>query len=166
MKIAGFPIMLTALCAFLAAPALAAPRDEAFAGISRCAALSDDRALLDCIYGAAQPLRAELGLPPAPPEQIHQVPPELLPTQPQDAVAIARASGALHMTSYGFDSNGHFTVTISNGETWRQSHDDIKLARWHGKATDYAVSLTKDFFGGYKLKVQGDPRTYFVQPVR
>ncbi len=55
--------------------AVADPRQDMLAGISRCAGLPDDRTFLDCVYGAAQPLRAALGLPPAPTFQIRLVPP-------------------------------------------------------------------------------------------
>jgi hypothetical protein len=52
--------------AFLAAlPAQARPRDEALSGAFRCAAIADSRAWLDCYYGAAQPVRAALGMAPA-----------------------------------------------------------------------------------------------------
>ena len=56
-------------------PAIADPRQDTLAGISRCAGLPDDRIFLDCVYGAAQPLRTELGLPPAPGFQTQLVPP-------------------------------------------------------------------------------------------
>ena len=59
----------------LALPALAGPREDTLAGISRCASLPDDRTFLDCIYGAAQPMRGKLGLPPAPAGQMRLVPP-------------------------------------------------------------------------------------------
>jgi len=49
----------------LAAPAQARARDDALSGAFRCAVIADSRAWLDCYYGAAQPLRAALGLPPA-----------------------------------------------------------------------------------------------------
>ena len=42
--------------------ALADAREDVIVGVTRCAALSDDRQWLDCYYGAAQPLRAQLGL--------------------------------------------------------------------------------------------------------
>jgi hypothetical protein len=58
-----------------ALPAAAGPREETLAGISRCAGLPDDRTFLDCIYGAAQPMRSALGLPAALPSQQHLVPP-------------------------------------------------------------------------------------------
>ena len=49
----------------VAAPAQARPRDDALSGAFRCAVIADSRAWLDCYYGAAQPMRAALGLPPA-----------------------------------------------------------------------------------------------------
>lgn len=56
--------MLVPLAGFSAAQA--APRDEVVAGMMRCAVITDDRQWLDCYYGAAQPMRAHLGLSPAP----------------------------------------------------------------------------------------------------
>ena len=51
-------------------PAEARPRDDALAGAFRCAVIGDARAWLDCYYGAAQPVRAGLGLAPAMAAQI------------------------------------------------------------------------------------------------
>jgi hypothetical protein len=53
-----------------ALPAEARPRDDALAGAFRCAVIGDARAWLDCYYGAAQPVRAGLGLAPAMAAQI------------------------------------------------------------------------------------------------
>ena len=49
-----------------ALPAAADSRDLVLERISRCYALTDTRQYLECLYGAAQPLRNELGLAPAP----------------------------------------------------------------------------------------------------
>lgn len=48
-----------------ALPAQARPRDEVLSGAFRCAVIADSRQWLDCYYGAAQPVRAGLGMPPA-----------------------------------------------------------------------------------------------------
>ncbi len=58
----------------LTMPAAAAPREDVVFGISRCGTIADDRTWLDCVYGAAQPMRAKLGLPPAPASQQALVP--------------------------------------------------------------------------------------------
>lgn len=60
-----FPLLL-----LLALPAAARPRDDALAGAFRCAVIGDARAWLDCYYGAAQPVRAGLGLAPATAAQV------------------------------------------------------------------------------------------------
>jgi len=57
------------------AAAHAGPRDDVRAGSARCDSISDDHTWLNCYYGAAQPVRAELGLPPAPDSQQSLVPP-------------------------------------------------------------------------------------------
>jgi hypothetical protein len=49
----------------LAGAAEALPRDEALSGAIRCGIVADSRQWLDCYYGAAQPVRAALGLAPA-----------------------------------------------------------------------------------------------------
>lgn len=51
--------------ALAALPAQARPRDDALSGAFRCAVIADSRRWLDCYYGAAQPVRAALGMPPA-----------------------------------------------------------------------------------------------------
>src|SRR5215469_3774049 len=68
-------IGLLFLSVIFAGPALAGPREDSLAGVSRCASLPDDRTFLDCVYGAMQPMRAELGLAPALQAQQRLVPP-------------------------------------------------------------------------------------------
>lgn len=54
--------ILSFFCFF--SPAEARPRDEVMSQVFHCGVISDSRQWLDCVYGSAQPLRAELGLPP------------------------------------------------------------------------------------------------------
>jgi hypothetical protein len=58
-----WPLLLPILV--LAAPAQARPRDDALTGTFRCVVIADSHQWLDCYYGAAQPMRAALGLSPA-----------------------------------------------------------------------------------------------------
>jgi hypothetical protein len=76
--------------------AMAGAREDVIAGISRCAGLADDRQWLDCYYGAAQPMRASLGLSPAPQSQIRlQAGVPVRPVIPVRPVAAAAATGAV-----------------------------------------------------------------------
>jgi len=88
-------ILFVALAlASLALPAMAGPRDDVLYGISRCGGIANDRTWLDCVYGAAQPMRATLGLPPAPASQQALVPPPV----PGQAAPTAQAMAAPVMT--------------------------------------------------------------------
>jgi hypothetical protein len=61
---------LTMLAALSVLPAQARPRDDAMGAAFRCATIGDSRQWLDCYYGAAQPVRAQLGMAPAPVGQV------------------------------------------------------------------------------------------------
>jgi len=111
--------------------AFADARTDVMAGIAQCASVVDNRAWLDCVYGAAQPMRALLGLPPAP--QWHPAPNQSVAGSPapfpQDQGAASfgdrvpsRLSAGVRekMASYRFDANHHFTVVLADGQIWSQ----------------------------------------------
>jgi hypothetical protein len=161
--------------ASLALPAMAAPRDDVLYGISRCGGIADDRTWLDCVYGAAQPMRAKLGLPPAPASQQALVPPPvpgqpapsaqamaapaMTPEQQSDFEAFKQLAPASRMLlklatpkvepteppttlkTYKFDAAGYFTVTLANGETWRQDSSDTHYAHWNKGAGTYTAQI-------------------------
>lgn len=182
------PIALFLLSVFCAAPALAGSREDSLAAVSRCAALPDDRTFLDCVYGAMQPMRAELGLPPALPAQQRLVPPvdpslgrNIQPPRGQVAAAPvppapAKDNGGffdsmfsgsgLHMASYIFDKRGLFTVTLSDGSVWRQDSNDTSFAHFAGKAANYLVTLHPADFGKARMDVRGENGPYLVERIR
>jgi hypothetical protein len=188
-------LLLAALLGICASSAIADPRQDTLAGISRCAGLPDDRTFLDCVYGAAQPLRTELGLPPAPGFQTQLVPaalgartvmPPPMATAPSASVPAKVASAppsqkadglfgslfdngseeTLRMASYNFNPRGQFTVTLSNGQVWRQRANDTAFATWGAKPGDYYATVRAQTTGGYSLSVRGDDGLYQVEPVR
>lgn len=77
-------LLATYLMLGLCGAAQARPRDEVMINVYRCAGHASTRVWLDCYYGAAQPQRAALGLPPAPPAQIALVTNVSAPGAPQD----------------------------------------------------------------------------------
>jgi len=217
-------------CAILmgANPAAARPRDDVMSGAYRCAAIGDSRQWLDCYYGAAQPARAALGMPPAPPAQVALVsrppagvvpageeivrdrvmasasacalagdrpwldcyyaaaqpmrdqlhlspapqarvavaaPPPIFPvvrTAPEATAMAGRKQMILRMVSYSFAKNGYFTVTLDNGQTWRQVDGDTDFAHWKKPAASYQVRITEGFLRSYNLQVKGLPGLYKV----
>lgn len=138
----------------------------------RCAVISDNRAWLDCYYGAAQPMRQLLGLAPAPVEQTRLVPgpgpgPARPPSaQPQTASKgwfqsifgssrSADATVASRLDSYVFDERGLFTVSLTNGQVWRQLAEDDGRAHWHAPAIQYNVMIRPDGAGIFWLTLVG-----------
>jgi len=192
----------TALLGLSTLSASADPRTDMLGGISRCASLPDDRTFLDCVYGAAQPMRAKLGLPSAPAFQVQLVPPAPggmmvapptasmppaaayagsvppPPSPPQSSAATQKTSGLFgglfdngseeteRMASYKFNPRGQFTLTLSNGQVWRQRSNDTAFATWGAKPSEYYVTVRAVGSGGYNLSVRGDDGIYQVEPVR
>ena len=70
----AIPLLLCGAIFLTAGGALAGTRDDVLSGIERCGVIHDDRTWLDCLYGAEQPMRAHLGLQPAPEFQQRLVP--------------------------------------------------------------------------------------------
>ena len=169
--------VIAALCwGIMLSPSFAGPREDTLAGIARCKAIPDDRRFLDCLYGAAQPLRGALGLTPAPGFQTQLVPPDPERPTPKSgeagntgvAGAIAKtpaAGGDLRLVSYSFDPRGHFTATLSDGSTWRQLDRDQSFADWRGPAARYYVRLRSSGNDHY-LDVKGGAGPYQVERLR
>ena len=137
------------LLAVLPLAAKAGPRDDSRAGVARCDQITDDHHWLDCVYGAVQPMRARLGLSPAPDFQQRLVPGgSAMRPAAQRPMAMApaapvqkRTDNWVHLTAYNFDRNGMFTVTLPDGTVWRQQADDVNYAHWKEPASHYVVSV-------------------------
>jgi hypothetical protein len=223
----GTLLAVVAMLSLAISAAQARPRDDVMSGAFRCASIADARTWLDCYYGAAQPLRAALSMPPVPSAQARlATQPPAGPVAPSDtalrdqimseafrcnrlsaerqwlecyyaAANSARtrlglsvsagaavkpgaplpqpsASGlkapapgnASRMRSYSFDRYGIFTVTLENGEVWRQISGDSSFARWKEPAQRYAVRITRGVLGSYNLQVRNSPGLFKVRPVR
>ena len=174
------------LSALFAAPAAAAgdpARDDVMANLQRCAGITDNRTWLNCFYGAAQPMRAELGLPPAPESQVSLVKntPLVAPpmnSDPKDdggwlgignifgsSPEVASAPGAMRLTAYSFGKDGLFTATLADGEVWKQSPYDDLRAHWNDKPTSYTVVVSADMMGSHTMRGQGD-QNYRVMRIK
>jgi len=184
-------IAMAAGAALTPVAALADAREDVIAGVTRCAALSDDRQWLDCYYGAAQPLRAQLGLSPAPQAQIKLL--ESLPRagaaalpstvtraavrtgpppMPKRSSIFALFSGdelASNVPLQSYDINGGaFTVTLNDGQVWQQTPEDAakRPVRWREPAKAMRVSITQGAMGSFNLVVGDENRAYKVKRVK
>jgi hypothetical protein len=150
-------------------------REEVMASVLRCYAISSDRQWLDCYYGAAQPVRARLGLAPGPqaPALAAQGIAQGPVSTADDQFGLAGAAGArkvdhitARMTSYSFSPFKIFTVSLANGQVWRQLSGDITYAHWNKPASSYLVTIGHGAFGSFNLQVKDLPALFKVERVK
>lgn len=169
---------------FAPMPVLADAREDVVNGMTRCAALTDDRQWLDCYYGAAQPMRAWLGLSPAPQSQLKLLQQTSQPSTPATAVplpaTVTRAavrtgpppppkrSGFFDVfggsdvvnnapiQSYQVTGKG-FTVTLPDGQVWKQTDEDASKSpvNWNAPASSMRITITQGAMHTFNL-VMGD----------
>jgi hypothetical protein len=142
-------------------------RDAVMSAAASCTNVEDDRQWLDCYYAAAQSMRATLHLSPAP---------QTRPAPPVQQIAGTRAAGDFgkevpdtsvsrvqsRMVSYQFNALGTFTVTLENGQVWRQVAGDTDHAHWKKPASSYVVTVTPGFLKSYNFQVRGLPGLFKV----
>ncbi len=190
-----FSMLLCGTAIFAAAAAQAQTRDEVLSGVQRCGIIHDDRTWLDCLYGAEQPMRAHLGLAPAPEFQQRLVPAgpvmpaSALPAAPMaDTAPPARVASrpaprkkasfwstligtdapvaVSRMASYAYEKNGAFVVTLENGQRWRQLDADSGVrASWPRQPSAYTVTVSQGAFNSYILHTDDSPNIYKVEMV-
>ena len=158
-------------------PEASQARDAVMIEAVRCTSLSDDRQLLDCYYAAAQPMRAKLGLPPAPQapsSNTHPAPDRQTIPEPQrvdrsGTTAVTPHGTSQHIiariTDYKFDARGIFTVMLANGQTWRQVDGDTSLAKLKAHPGNYIATIKPGFFGSHDLTVKGVPGVFRVREI-
>lgn len=175
-------------------PALADAREDVINGMTRCAALTDDRQWLDCYYGAAQPMRSQLGLPPAPASQLKLLQMQSMPAAAPAAVLPAtvtraavrtgpppppRRSGIFDMfggsavvsnapiQSYQVTGKG-FTVTLPDGQMWRQTDEDATKfpVNWNQPASSMRVTITQGAMHTFNLVMGDETQHHKVTRIR
>jgi hypothetical protein len=185
--------LATLLLAMVGGIAQADPRSDVKAGFNRCDVFADDRTWLNCIYGAVQPMRGKLGLPPAPDSQTNLVPsaslmpqaaplpsasPSLPLPPPMDRRQNTKRGGAfsfltggehvvtnMPMTAFSIDHEGLFTVTLANGQVWREIEGSPK-PRWRDPASRYKVSISTGTMNSYNLIIVGEEIQYKAKRVQ
>jgi hypothetical protein len=142
-------------------------RSQVLSGAFHCNELVDERQWLDCYYAAAQPMRAVLGLSPAP-QASTKIPADKfgLPAATKPAIEKRVDHIESRMTSYMFDKSGIFTVTLANGQIWRQVPGDTSYAYWKKPAAYYSVQISRGFLGSYNLEVAKNPGMFKVRRVQ
>ena len=177
-------LVLVAL-ALSAAPAVA---EDLSATISTCANVSDDRARLACYDGLAARTNAAArlpitkpALPPVPQAPVATVAPPAPPTPvtktntfgaetirkgdtPEERAQEVDEIKAKVVTA-DFSPTNRFTVTLDNGQVWRQIEADSGKARLHKSGGD-TVEISRGMLGSYNLVIDGVNLLFKVRRVR
>lgn len=135
-------------------------RDEVMSLAFHCTSVDDDRQWLDCYYGAAQPMRARLNLPPAP-----QAPPSPVPSPVRVAPQQTADLITDRLADYKFGPTGTFTLTLANGQVWKQDVGDIAFAKLTLRASDYVVTIRRGFLGAHNITIKGVPGLFRAQRI-
>ncbi len=134
---------------FLVAPAMAGERIPG--ELKACRAEREERVRLACFDAAMAKLDAapsDFGG-----EDLKR--PDAAPQEP--AFLVAKAARV------SFNAIHHFTVTLDNGQVWRQLDSDTEVARF-GAGT--AVRLKRGFMDSYSLSVEGVFGSYKVKRIK
>jgi len=51
------------------------------------------------------------------------------------------SGGATRTASCSFDKSGYFTVTLANGEVWKQVTADAVQAKWRAQPASHIVTI-------------------------
>jgi hypothetical protein len=145
-------------------------RDAVMDGVFRCNSLQG-QAWLNCYYGAAQPMRAQLGLAPAPQSQtglarqpVAAANPGGLPPMPRRSGFLSGIVGGddalvrnLAITDYQKQSNGSFRVTLADGEVWEQTTEDayVHSPRIKGSPAGHTVTVKSGIMDSYDMDFSG-----------
>ena len=82
-----------------------------------------------------------------------------------DAKPIVRG---MPMQRYNFDRAGAFTVTLMDGQVWRQAPEDevYHPARWRKNAGEMLVTISPGVMHTFNMKVGDESHTYKVRRIR
>jgi hypothetical protein len=140
-------------------------RDAVMGEAFRCNGLADEHQWLNCFYAAAHQTRSRLGLSAAASAVTAKPPPAPAFGMPRAAPASQGDRVTARMASYAFDRYGIFTVTLENGQVWRQISGDDVLAHWKQPASRYVVRITRGALGSYNLEVRDSAGLFKVRRV-
>lgn len=168
-------------------PAMAGPREDVYSASLRCSAITDDRSWLECYYGAAQPMRGQLQLPPAPASQQALIPAPIpgptLQTFAARPAPVPQAKGPVTRTlefltggdalvskvsikSYEGGGYGSFIVVLSNGQEWRQIDSQPRFTKWRDAASAHRVTIWKGALNTFNLGFDDENDRYKVRQVK
>jgi hypothetical protein len=144
--------------AFAAAPA------DAQQSLEDCAKVPTPAVRLACYDQLALPSQVPTSPPSPAQSSVQTFGAETLPsTSPSASSRINRIVSSIQ--AYTFSPTGHFTVTLANGQVWRQMEGDNGIMRFRRGRTLLAT-ISRGAFGSFDLKFSDHSVIYKVTRVR
>ncbi len=184
---------LGAALALLPLAAAAGPKDEVIGALVQCTDVTDEHARLACYDHEAPALRAAAqgpvttmapsAEPPAPPQAPEPPPPQqgsffsaldpfgsdAAPPSPGQMAYQPIGQEILPITitvaDYTVEPNGSFSVTLANGQVWRERNEHFDTPRFD-PAGGNVVTIERGMIGGYNLYLKGSGKPYKVLRVK
>ena len=167
--------MAGAALAFLIVSAAQAASDDNLAdSVLACSALVGDQAQLACYNRIAAQLKAPAVAqapaiaapsPPPPPPAANKPADFGKDTMPFQADAAAPEQITARVRSVIYSYFHVFTVTLDNGQVWRQVDGDTRVARFKNDKTE-VVTITRGFLDSFHLAIKGDWGAYEVKRIK
>jgi hypothetical protein len=180
--------LLTSIALFaLSTAARADPRDEMLAALAKCTDVPDRLARFDCYERLAPEIRTLAQLPAAEPQPpLTQAPQPQAAQAPQthgswlsEAPATDAAPGStqyqpmggeilpmqIGVADYTIAPSGSFTVTLDNGQVWREHDRDFETPSF-AKDKKNIVVIQRGLLGGCDLHIKGTSKFFKVVRVK
>ncbi|HEY0105870.1 MAG TPA: hypothetical protein VGB91_07275, partial [Rhizomicrobium sp.] len=167
-------------------------RDDVIGVLVKCTDLAEVHARLACYDQEAPALRAAAEAPsvPPPPEPVPAAPPpEPAAPPPQGSFLSAldpfgseappplaaqmayQPAGqeilpiTIKLADYAVEPSGNFTVTLANGQVWRERKEHYETPRFQADGDNY-VTIERGLLGGYNLYLKGSGHVYKVMRIK
>ncbi|MEI9885529.1 MAG: hypothetical protein WDN08_03365 [Rhizomicrobium sp.] len=169
-------LAVTAALFLACATAEAAPEASLTAAILACAAQQGDAAQLACYNGIAAQLKTAPIAAPSAPAAAGPAPQAAAPLPPAAPASTATVFGlppaeapadsvTARVANVTYNYFHVFTVTLDNGQVWRQVDSDGKVARFRNDKTE-VVTISRGFLDSYHLAIQGGWGSFTVRRIK
>jgi hypothetical protein len=155
-----------AFSALLAAAATANAFGQSDPAFARCGAIADRDARLAC-YDSLQNRAAPPAVAPGHFPEFNARPSvQTEPQNPTTPSAQARLKGPLTamISDYAVAHDGHFRVTLDNGQIWEQQDSDGARAQFRSRGN--RATIAPGFWHSYDMRLNGSSAIFKVERVR
>jgi hypothetical protein len=140
----------------------AAQSDDVLDALAKCTEVADRDARFNCYERLAPQIRAIAQKPTSESQPVENHPPAITVYQPMGGEILPLQIG---VASYTVAPSGSFTVTLDNGQVWREHDRDFDTPGF-AKDGKNIVVIQRGLLGGYDLHIKGTSTFFKVVRVQ